>query len=129
MSEAPLTDGQDPSKASDAQKIAIYIAKKMLATGGIGNVSISDANRPVVAGDIVIFDGSTGLKIKDSGFSPSDFLTVDDADDNFQTSKRFVAFGETLTIRSRHGLVMPGDFTVEAGGTLVLESDANLLII
>jgi hypothetical protein len=121
MSEAPLTDAQDPTKASDAQKIAIYVAQKLGGAGMIGNVTgLGTATN----GNFAAYADSSGKKIHDTGYGPTSFLTAASADGRYPFSKRFVANGETLTIPTRHGVYIPQDFLVEAGGTLTIETDA-----
>lgn len=116
-SKSPLSR-KDPNDAASAYTKALYIAKKLAGTPGtgVGNVS---AVPPTVVGDIPVFDTTDGTVISDSGFNA----------DDFSWSRRYAANGETRTLLSRHSCVMAGDFTVEAGGTLVIESDANFLII
>lgn len=102
---------------ADAQTIAIYVMRKMMSGGGgAGNVqgigTSTDGNFPV-------YDGATGKKIRDDGWSPASFVQESE-------NRRYVANGETQTVAARRSRYIVHDFEIESGGTLVIEADGNM---
>jgi hypothetical protein len=127
MSEAPLTDAQDPTKASDAQKIAIYVAQKLGGAGMIGNVT---GLGTATSGNFAAYADSSGKKIHDTGYGPSSFgdATQADIEARFQRSERRVQNGNTRTVKTWTSDTIVGPFNVEDGGTLVIEDEGILLV-
>jgi len=150
VTQRPLDESKDPSKASDPQKIALYIANLLLAKNALGNVSIGAADQPVIDGDFAAFKGPTGKKIHDTGYSPASFdaagaaaaaLAAAEAytdaaiaalqttlDLQYQRSERRVLAGATRTVRAWTSDTIVGPFSVEDTGTLVIEDEGVLLI-
>lgn len=144
----PLTESEDPSKASDAQKIALYVANMLLAKGVLGNVLIAVADRPVTANNFPSFKDSTGLNIKDSGYNSTSFdasgaaaaaiVTSEAYTDaaiaailatlagSYQRSERRVQAAETRTVVAWTSDYISGGMEVFAGGTLVIEANGVL---
>lgn len=151
MALRPLDESQDPSKASDAQKIALYVANLLLAKNVLGNVSIGAADRPVVNLNFVAFKGTTGLKVQDSGYNGTSFdaagaaaaaLVAAEAYTDaaiaaleailagqYQKSGRSVAAAETRTVPAGTSDTIGAPFTIADTGVLVIEDGAVLVLI
>lgn len=146
MALRPLDEEHDPSKASDAQKIALYVANLLLAKNVLGNVSIGAADRPVTDGDFVAFSGTTGLKVKDTGYGPASFdaagaaaaalaaaLAADaaitaDVENRFQRSERRVLSGETRTVKAWTSDTIAGPMLVQDTAVLLVEDEGILQV-
>lgn len=128
----PLNDADLPDPKGDAQTIAIYIAQKLIAASGTGNVSIGDADTPVTANDVVIFKGTTGKKIYDSGFTVAQIIAAAEAgaasagDARYQRGERRVLAGETRTVPAHTSDYISGPFEIQDTGILEIEDDAVL---
>jgi hypothetical protein len=100
---------------------------------GVTGKLIKDTGRPIAGvgdvfgpagatdGDFAQYDTATGKLIKDGGYGPGSFANSD-------VNRRYVANGETRTVAARTSQYVSPDFTIEAGGSLVIEADAFLEI-
>jgi len=143
--------GDLPDPDGDAQKLAIWAARRVAGSSGSGDVTGPGS---AVDGDIAVFDGVTGKKIKDSGVAiddlvqgpasatDGDFAQYDGATGELikdggygpgsfaseAVHRRYVANGETRLVVSRTSQYVSPDFEIEDGGTLELEADGFLEI-